>query len=209
MFGMIAVTTIGTPTQQKQLEAYLELVRAANSKINLVSRRDIDYLMEHHVAPSCLFIVLKRIAAQENILDIGSGGGFPGLVCAIFQPDSNFVLVDSTRKKTDFLQATVKQLELKNVQVLWQRVETMAAEPRWQGQFDRTISRAVAPLTDLVQWSQPLLKKTGTVEALKGKLAATAEAKMLKQSVIFHAPPTGWQWNDHLATVTIATVLPK
>ncbi|EKD76041.1 MAG: hypothetical protein ACD_43C00243G0002 [uncultured bacterium] len=206
---MTAVTTIGTPVQQRQLKVYLELVRAANNKINLVSRRDIDYLMEHHVAPSCLFIVLKRLAAQEYILDIGSGGGFPGIVCAIFQPDSNFVLVDSTRKKTDFLRTVVEQLGLKNIKVLWQRVETMATEPRWQRKFDRTISRAVAPLTDLVQWSQPLLKKTGTVEALKGKLVATVEAKMLKQSVIFHTPPTDWQWNDHLATVTIATVLPK
>ena len=179
MFGMTALDTIGTASQRAKLAQYLELVRQTNERVNLVSRQDIAHLAEHHLAPSCLFVVLKRIGPNERILDIGSGGGFPGIVCAILQPDSQFVLVDSTRKKTEFLQAVVTKLNLTNVQVVWQRVETMAKSPEWQRSFDRSISRAVAPLENLIVWSKPLLKRNGTVEALKGQQAATAEAKIL------------------------------
>lgn len=209
MSGMTALNHIGTPQQRAQLERFLELVRQANLHINLVSRRDSAHLAEHHLAPSCLFYVSGRVRAHEYILDIGSGGGFPGLVCAILQPDSQFVLVDSTRKKTEFLKATVRELGLRHVQIVWQRVETMAGELHWQQAFDRTISRAVAPLADIIQWSQPLLKPTGTIEALKGKTAALAEAQVLDYPVTYHSAPSDWQWNDHLRTVTIATVLPK
>lgn len=209
MFGMTALANLGTPRQRLQLKEFLALVRQANARVNLVSRQDIANLVEHHLAPSCLFFVLKRIAAGERILDIGSGGGFPGMVCAILQPASWFVLVDSTRKKTDFLKTAVQALQLTNVQVLWQRVETMATDPHWQQAFDRSISRAVAPLSDVVRWSEPLLKPGGSVEALKGRAAATAEATQQVQPVEFHTPPVDWQWNSHLNSVTIVTVLPK
>lgn len=152
---------------------------------------------------------MKRIGPNQRILDIGSGGGFPGIVCAILQPDSQFVLVDSTRKKTEFLQTVVAQLNLTNVRVLWQRVETMAESLEWQRSFDRSISRAVAPLENLIVWSKPLLKPTGTVEALKGQQTATAEAKILHYPIEFYTPPPDWQWNDHLNSVVIASVLPK
>lgn len=154
--------TYCTAEQWQLLLQYLELVKQWNVKVNLVSRKDIDHVMDHHLMPCLAYKQLGRLHDHESILDIGSGGGFPGIVNAILFPTSTFVLVDSTRKKITALTNMIQQLQLTNVTAVWSRVEDMI------GQFDHTTSRAVAPLANLWRWSKPLLKPNGSMEAMKG-----------------------------------------
>lgn len=155
------------------LAQYCNLVRTANQTVNLVSRQDIGQLQAHQVVPSLLYLELKRVQPGDQVLDIGSGGGFPGMVIAIMEPTIQMTLVDSIAKKTKFLKHCVTALGLKNVTVVTGRVETLS------GQYDHITARAVAPLDTLWAWADPLLKPTGTLEAMKGATHADYEVQLL------------------------------
>lgn len=197
-----------SPAQWQLIERFVELLLAHNKKVNLISRQeDAAAVYERHVAPSFLFVTLERLRVGERILDIGSGGGFPGIINAILLPDSEFVLVDSTRKKVEFLQHVITELDLRNAQAIWSRVEDLAKSPQWSQAFDHTTSRAVAPLKKLVAWSKPLLKSGGTVEALKGGNIA-AELKALSEPYSLHRLPTtaNTQYSTYLQHACIVSV---
>lgn len=166
------------------LEQYCNLVRTANQGINLVSRQDIDQLQAHHVVPSLLYLELKRVQPGDQVLDIGSGGGFPGMVIAIMEPTIQMTLVDSIAKKTQFLRHCVAELRLKNVTVITGRVETLS------GSYDHLTARAVAPLETLWAWASPLLTSTGTLEALKGAQHAEREVLALPATTQHTIIPT-------------------
>ncbi len=166
------------------LEQYCNLVRTANQTVNLVSRQDIDQLSAHHVVPSRLFLELKRLQPGDQVLDIGSGGGFPGMVIAIMEPTIQMTLVDSIGKKTKFLKHCVATLGLKNVTVITGRVETLS------GRYDHVTARAVAPLDTLWSWASPLLTRTGTLEALKGAQYAEREVLALPATTQYTIIPT-------------------
>lgn len=171
----------------------------ANTKINLVSRKDIDHLYDHHVLPSLLFLDLERVQSGDHILDIGSGGGFPGLVIAIMEPTIQVTVTDSIKKKADFLQYCVKQLKLTNVHVLHARVETIKGK-----QFDHVTARAVAPVGTLYSWAKPLLRSGGTLETLKGRSHAEAEVLALGENVDYDIIPCP----DFENTVMVSVVKP-
>ena len=162
------LATTCTPEQWSQIEKFAELIKGWNKKVNVVSRKDIDFLIDHHVGPSFLFYLLQRLAPGERILDIGSGGGFPGIINAILFPDTEFFLVDSTKKKVTVMTDTIEKLGLTNVKAHWARVERLAEDKEYMHAFHRTTSRAVAPLVTLIHWSREFLQEGGTVEALKG-----------------------------------------
>lgn len=172
------------PDVQPLLKHYLDLVRSANTRINLVSRKDIEHLEDHHVRPSRLFLELERVFPGDRILDIGSGGGFPGIVLAILEPSLHVTLTDSIKKKADFLQDCVRQLKLKNVTVLNTRVESIQGK-----MFDHITARAVAPVIDLWRWSKHLLATGGTLETLKGRDAAEMEVLALGDNVDYDIIP--------------------
>ncbi|MFA5995322.1 MAG: 16S rRNA (guanine(527)-N(7))-methyltransferase RsmG [Patescibacteria group bacterium] len=177
-----------TIAQWQQILEFVELLKTANQTVNLVSRKDIDNIIEHHVAPSFAYKILNRINEPDHILDIGSGGGFPGIINAILYPTSKFILVDSTKKKVTFLQDTIKKLALQNIEAVWSRVEDLSKSPDYQHQFDHVTVRAVAPLKDLVKWSQPLLKPNGTLEALKGGDITTELAQVKLKYEQYYLP---------------------
>lgn len=160
------------------LERFCQLVTEANQHINLVSRKDIGKLSDHHVKPSLLWLEWERVKPGERVLDIGSGGGFPGMVIAIMEPTIDMTLVESIGKKAKFLQNCVQQLHLKNVHVIHDRVEHLT------GQYDRVTARAVAPLEQLWEWAEPLLKDGGTLEAMKGSDAGTVIVSRTKHATI-------------------------
>lgn len=131
--------------QVEQFRALDALYHDWNSKINVISRKDIDNLYEHHVLHSlsiAKFIVFKP---GSVIIDLGTGGGFPGIPLAILFPDCNFLLVDSVRKKTTVCLEVINALGLDNVEVRWCRAEDVKEK------FDFVVSRAVMPLVDLVK----------------------------------------------------------
>lgn len=144
-----------TPEQYAQFEQLLPLYTEWNAKINVISRLDIDNLMERHVLHSLAIANYFQFKPGANILDLGTGGGFPGIPLAIFFPETKFTLVDGTGKKIRVVQEVADGLGLKNVTALHSRVEGL----RSNGAFDFILSRGVAPLDKLLQWSQRLLKK--------------------------------------------------
>ena len=142
-----------TQQQEQRLKALEGLYREWNAMINVISRKDIDNVYEHHVLHSMAIAKyletvpgLEEKFATGDILDLGTGGGFPGIPLAILYPGARFTLCDSVNKKTIVAQAVAQALELENVQVVNARAESLGRS------FDFVVSRAVASLTDFYPW---------------------------------------------------------
>ena len=134
-----------TAVQQKQIDALDALYRDWNSKINVISRKDIDNLYEHHVLHSLAIAKLIHFRPGTRILDFGTGGGFPGVPLAILFPECQFRLIDGTGKKINVVNEVAKAIGLTNVEALHLRGEDE------KGLYDFVVSRAVMPLTDMVK----------------------------------------------------------
>jgi len=147
-----------SPLQQKQWQQLGPLYREWNEKINVISRKDIDALYEKHVLHSLSIAANFSFAPGTSIVDLGTGGGFPGIPLAIYFPEVNFHLVDSIAKKLNVVRAIADALALRNVTVQHTRVEEIKGR-----QFDYVVSRAVGPLADLWRWSKPLIRTRSSV----------------------------------------------
>jgi len=143
-----------TETQLQQLGALKELYSDWNEKINVISRKDMDNFYEHHVLHSLAITTQFEFVPGMQVMDLGSGGGFPGIPLAIFFPDTQFHLVDSINKKLKVVNEVIAAIGLQNVTTQHCRAEEIKNR-----KFDVVVSRAVAPLKDLWWWSKPLLKK--------------------------------------------------
>lgn len=142
-----------TTTQLHQLAMLDEVYTFWNEKINVLSRKDISSLYEKHVLHSLSIAAIFDLNGKE-VLDLGTGGGFPGIPLAIFFPEAKFHLADSIGKKIKVVEAVAETLGLANVTAEHTRVEAIKNR-----QFDTVVSRAVAPLKELWNWSRPLLRK--------------------------------------------------
>jgi len=140
-------------TQLNQLRSLESLYKEWNEKINVISRKDIDGLYEKHVLHSLSIAAAFEFSPGATIIDLGTGGGFPGIPLAIFFPEVRFHLVDSIAKKLKVVEAVAENAGLKNITTQHTRVEEIKGK-----KFDFVVSRAVAPLKDLWRWSKPLLK---------------------------------------------------
>ncbi len=141
-------------TQLGQFQQLGNLYSEWNEKINVISRKDIEALYERHVLHSLSIAAEFDFIDGLEIIDIGTGGGFPGVPLAIFFPNIQFHLVDSIGKKLKVIDAICSQLSIKNV-----ATQHIRAEQIKNRKFDFAVSRAVAPLKELWSWSRPLLKK--------------------------------------------------
>ncbi len=135
-----------TERQQQQFAALLPLYQDWNAKINVISRKDMDHFYEHHVLHSLAIAKVQPFKSMAEILDVGTGGGFPGIPLAILFPDTKFHLIDSIGKKIKVVQSVADQLGLQNV-----RAEQVRAE-QLGGEYDFVVSRAVTDLPQFVQW---------------------------------------------------------
>ncbi len=156
-----------TNKQQAQFARLDALYRDWNSKINVISRKDIDNLYAHHVLHALAIAKIVQFKPGAEVLDIGTGGGFPGIPLAIFFPETRFTLVDGTRKKITVVQEVASAIDLENVTAMHQRVEDFK-----QRKFDFAVSRAVAPLEKLADWSFRLIKLKDQQHALPNGLIA-------------------------------------
>jgi len=154
-----------SPRQLNQLKQLSTVYLEWNEKINVVSRKDIESLYERHVLHSLSIAARYPFASGLEIVDIGTGGGFPGIPLAIFFPDVQFHLVDSIGKTLKVVEAVVAALEISNVTIQHSRAEDIKGR-----KFDFAVSRAVAPLAELWKWSKPLLRKERKMEELKNGL---------------------------------------
>jgi 16S rRNA (guanine527-N7)-methyltransferase len=151
-----------TPAQQEQLMDYLGLMFKWNAVYNLTSLRDPMQMVTHHLLDS--LAAVPAFASARNVLDVGSGGGLPGIVLAIVRPDMKVSMIDTVHKKTAFLTQVKAELGLANVTVYTARVEQLQVSEK----FDVITSRAFADLSDFVNWSSHLLAEPGRYIALKG-----------------------------------------
>lgn len=142
-----------TNTQIKRFDSLDQLYRLWNSRINVISRKDIDALYEHHVLHSLSIAKAFTFSTGMQIMDLGTGGGFPGIPLAILLPEVHFHLVDSVAKKIRVCDEIISALSLTNVTTQWTRAEHI------QGHYDCVVSRAVASLPELMKWCKPLTQR--------------------------------------------------
>jgi 16S rRNA (guanine527-N7)-methyltransferase len=143
-----------------------DLLIGWNKKINLVSRKKTD--VSDLIGDSKLFFEAIDFTQGINILDLGTGGGFPGIVIAIHYPEANLTLVDSIQKKINVVTDLVKKMDLKNVTPICSRVEELSKNPAHKNKYDYVVARSVAVLQDLAKWSRDLLNEQGKLITVKG-----------------------------------------
>ena len=134
--------------QITQLSSLKNIYETWNSKINVISRKDIENIYIRHILHSLSIAKFIKFKRDATILDLGTGGGFPGIPLAIIFPDSNFILVDSIRKKIAVVDEVVKELGLKNINSQWSRAEDLDYG------YDFLVTRAVAKMPTLINWSK-------------------------------------------------------
>lgn len=177
--------------QLERLANFAVLVAQKNSKINLISRRDVQKIIENHVFISSLIteFIPPRVT---KFLDIGTGGGFPGIPLAITRPTLRGVLADSTTKKIEAVKEFISKLKLNNVVAENFRVESDEFKQKYADSFDLVVSRATVPLLILFRYALPLIKEKAYIAAAKGgdlieefKNAELKYKAFIKKSTIF------------------------
>ncbi|MBC7607812.1 MAG: 16S rRNA (guanine(527)-N(7))-methyltransferase RsmG [Burkholderiales bacterium] len=153
-----------TPIQVQQFQKLEGLYQDWNSKINVISRKDISELYTKHVLHSLAIAKIQPFVSGSFVLDVGTGGGFPGIPLAILFPDTRFYLIDIILKKINVVKAVIESLELKNVKAEQLRAENV------KGDFDFIVSRAVTNMPDFVLWVKDKIKKQSKHELKNGIL---------------------------------------
>ncbi len=205
-----------TDVQLAQFKLMEPLYRDWNSKINVISRKDIDSLYDHHILHSLAIARYLKAQREEEwvslaspqsglqVLDLGTGGGFPGIPLAIMFPGTRFVLCDSIKKKTIVAQDVALQLGLKNVTVTNARAETLP------GKFDYVVSRAVASLTDFYPWVKGKYSKS--ILYLKGgdineEIAELMSRFKMKKGSISTWPVDSWLKDNYFEGKFVINIL--
>lgn len=151
---------------------YAELLKAKNQVVNLISRKDEDNILEKHILHSLTLLIpsVSNFVIPQNatVFDIGTGGGLPGIPIKIVRPDISIALVDSIGKKIVAVQEFIDALGFENTRAITDRGEVLATKAGHKKHYDVIVSRAVAPLDELVGWTKDLIKPGATLLALKG-----------------------------------------
>lgn len=150
--------------QLQQLNQLEELYKEWNAKINVISRKDIDELYLRHVLHSLGIAKVQTFLPGSRVLDVGTGGGFPGIPLAILFPETDFTLVDSIGKKIKVVQGVASSLQLKNLTAIHGRAESI------EGTFDFIVSRAVTAMPDFVKWVKDKVSKKSNHDLKNGIL---------------------------------------
>jgi 16S rRNA (guanine527-N7)-methyltransferase len=180
-----------TDTQLQQFGQLEALYKDWNEKINVISRKDIDSLYEKHVLHSLAIAALCHFDDGAEIIDIGTGGGFPGIPLAIYFPNVSFLLADSIGKKIKVVQEVANAIGLKNVTTIQTRVEEIKNRT-----FDYAVSRAVAPLGELWNWIKPAIRKGRKSEDFANGLICLKGGDLGKEISESGLRPHAWDVHD-------------
>jgi 16S rRNA (guanine527-N7)-methyltransferase len=174
-----------TEGQLQQLAQFCDELMYWNEKVNLISRKDIANVVERHVVPALAMSFVHDFTQTKKVIDVGTGGGFPGVPLAIISPNTQFTLLDSSSKKTNVVGAIVKALKLQNVNVI-----TCRAEEHIGKKYDLIVGRAVTSLPQFMAWTSRLLRRDarrgndGILYLNGGDISKEAEALCLHKHTI-------------------------
>ena len=143
-----------TERQREQFAALLPLYEEWNAQINVISRKDMEHFYEHHVLHSLAIAKAMRFAPMTEVLDVGTGGGFPGVPLAIMFPNARFTLIDSIGKKIKVVNDVIERVGLTNTKAMQIRAEQL------DGEYDFVVSRAVTTLGEFVPWVKKKISKS-------------------------------------------------
>jgi len=182
-----------TTEQESLLNAFAEHIVEWNDKINLISRKDIENIHRHHILHSLMIMKMIKFKEAAEILDLGTGGGFPGIPLAICFPETNFLLIDARAKKIMVVNEFIEKYGLKNVKAKHIRAEDINLK------FDFVVSRAVASLDKLMGWSRRLIKNKESHAIPNGVIALKGgDVKQLKLELPKH---------EYIETLAIEEIL--
>jgi 16S rRNA (guanine527-N7)-methyltransferase len=148
-----------TDEQIEQLSYFVVLLLEWNKKINIISRKDEENVWKYHILHSISPLFKLEIKQNSRVVDIGTGGGLPGVPIKILRPDLKFLCIDSTGKKIKALSQMISNLNLGGIDTVWGRAEEIGLHPEYTNQFDFALARAVAPLKNLLCWAKFFLKR--------------------------------------------------
>lgn len=154
--------------QIRKLERYTQELTYWNSKVNLISRKDMNYFLEHHLLHSLSILKYIKLEPKSFCIDVGTGGGLPGIPLAIACPQTYFLLVDSINKKVKITSILAKHTELNRLKVLCSRVEDLANDEQFKHKFDYVITRAVGNVVSIMSKTRQIIKKSSKLIFLKG-----------------------------------------
>lgn len=201
-----------------QLAVYLEHLLETNKVMNLTAVRDVDAAWRRLVIDSLTLLpVLSEVPEDATLIDVGSGGGLPGVPLAITRPDLKVTLLETTGKKARFLESCVTKLKLENTKVLAARAETAGQDKEHRQRFDVVVCRGVGPMPELLEYTLPLLKVGGMLLAMKGpKVAEELEQAGDAMHVlgggeieVIEAYPPGFEINTVIVRVMKIAQTPK
>lgn len=154
---------------EQKFDKYKELLLEWNQKINITRIENDEEIYIKHYLDSILLLTIDSVNMNKKIIDVGTGGGFPGLPLKIVNDNFNLTLLDSLRKRTDFLKLVSDEIKLNNVEVIHGRAEDFGQDIRYREQYDICVSRAVAPLNILSELCLPFVKVGGYFAAYKSQ----------------------------------------
>ncbi len=161
-----------TSSTLEQLAGYLSLLLDANTRVNLTAIKDPDTAWRRLITDSLTLLPgLEQLESGARIIDVGTGGGLPGMPLAIARPDLEFTLLDATGKKVNFLRSCIEQLGLKNVQAIQNRAEVIGHDSVYRQKYDLAVVRAVGKVSEIAEYCLPLVKEGGRMLAMKGSAA--------------------------------------
>ncbi len=198
-------------TMLEQLAKYLALLLEVNQQFNLTAIKDVDTAWRRHII-DCLTLwpLMSDLQGGAMVMDVGSGGGLPGVVLAIALPQVQVTLLEATGKKAKFLQQCVSELSLVNTQVVHERAERAGQAREHRQKYDVVVCRAVGPMRELLEYTLPLVKVGGQLLAMKGvqverELDAAGDAMMVLgagELELLQAYPDGWPIDAAIVRIT-------
>jgi 16S rRNA (guanine527-N7)-methyltransferase len=155
-------------SQWQLLEKWAGLLLEVNQNVNLISRKETEFLWEKQILPCLALLIFRKFRPGADVCDFGTGGGLPGMLLAIVRPDLRLTLLDSRHKKIEVVQQMIDSLKLSNAQTVLGRGEELGKQRPWRQRFPLLTARAVAPLIDLVRWTADLRKVESVLHIYKG-----------------------------------------